>query len=216
MNSTNYFIEYLVAGTLTIFWGFLLFIGFAGIKWLELISLQNSVLFQGDNLLALGFLFLPLVYVTGIVIDRFVNQIFELFFRPKALDNIIPSQQLYNKYVTKIFVSSPELSQNYQSTHMRIRIVRTSTFSSVMTLMSMHIFIWNSGIYNHPEFLGYQFSADDFIFWKKDIILLSIMVSVFMIIAAISSYRAWRNLIITEYKLLRDQVDCLKEINKIS
>jgi hypothetical protein len=85
MNSTNYFIEYLVAGTLTIFWGFLLFIGFAGIKWLELISLQNSVIFKGDNLLALGFLFLPLVYVTGIVIDRFVNQIFELFFAQKHL-----------------------------------------------------------------------------------------------------------------------------------
>ena len=80
MNTSNYFIEYLVAGTLTIFWGILLFIGLAGIKWLELISYQDLSLFKGDNLLALSIMLFPLIHVTGIVIDRFIAQIFDHFF----------------------------------------------------------------------------------------------------------------------------------------
>jgi hypothetical protein len=209
MNTSNYLIEYLVAGTLTIFWGFLLFIGLAGIKWLELISYQDLSLFKGDNLLALSIMLFPLIYVTGIVIDRFIAQIFDHFFKSETLGNIIHSYEEYNEYVTKIYLVSSELSQNYQSMHMRIRIVRTASFSSVMTIICLHIFIWNSGIFNHPEILGFVFDKADFEFWQKDIILLTTMLTIFLLVATISSFRAWRNLIETEYKLLKDRYKCI-------
>ena len=148
MNTNNYFIEYLVAGTLTIFWGIILFLGFAGIKWLDLISFEKSFIFKGENLFAVIIVLFPLVYVIGIITDRLVDQIFEHFFTQKKMARYFNNQHEYDKDVTKLFLTSVELSQLYSSTHMRIRIVRTATFSALMTFISLHVFFWNSGIYS--------------------------------------------------------------------
>ena len=214
MNTNSYFIEYLVAGTLTVIWFVFLSLGVVGIKWLEMIAWKNSFIFEGENLFAVIVVLFPVIYVIGIVTDRLVDHIFDHFFTAKKLKKYFKDQHEYDKAVTKLFLTSVELSHIYSSTRMRIGIVRTATFSILMTIISIHVFIWGSGIYSNPEMAGFHLGVVYIDIWKRDLITFSVMLSILMSIACYTAFRAWNLLLDSEYTRLLTRVHCIDELKE--
>jgi len=208
---TEYFIELLVTGALGVLTLMTLFLGIVGIDWIY--WLKNMNLLHSEGVWASLIIIFPFVYIAGIIIDRFVDSIFDKLWGNNIIDCKIGDREEYTKCITQIFLLSDNLTDAYHYSRKRIRICRSTSFLTSILLISSLLFLLNSGLYDNPE-LFFNTDTNDFNInkWRKIYIVGSIFIVAVLIITITTSFTAWKTLNSKECERLKMRTTILNEI----
>jgi len=209
---SEYFIELLVTGALGIFTLVMLFFGIVGIEWIH--WLKDIKIFHSEGVWTSILIMFPFVYIAGIIIDRFVDAIYDKFWGDEIINSKLGNRYEYTKKVTKLFLTSDKLADAYNYTRMRIRICRSTSFLSLVLLIAVIIFIVNSGLYGNPSLIfNMELKEFDMYNWHKIYIVGSTFVIIGLIITICTSFSAWKALNYRECARLNMRMEILDEIN---
>lgn len=184
MSTTDLFVELLVIGLGAAVWVLLLILSIFGIDWFTFEQLTSVTVLVP----ALGF-----VYVLGIVTDRAADAIFDRYFK-------LPLKRLYysegsdqdfrdRRYV---YVKSEYLTSLLEYGRSRLRICRGWCFNGVLIIIALNIFAWS------------QLSTSA-VSWR-----LSIYGTLLMGVLVWGAWRAWRQLILDDYRKIKEQAADLR------
>ena len=202
MKNTNYILELIIAGLGTLTWLLLLFVTFIDVNWVNILQILKK-----DNIAILlavySILLLPFVYITGIVSDRMVDEIFDKLFANKLLEKHFENKQNYTRAIARIYYMSDSLKANYDYGRMRIRICRVWAFNAFICFITVNLFLHIR--FEEFDVLHKYISPEDMNLWT-----LSLYSSAFFLVSAFIAFRAWLNLSRKECVILKTQNDFLK------
>lgn len=203
MGTTNLFVELIVIGTGTAIWLVLLTLTFFGYEWVKLDKEWMDSSF-------VAVFSLIIVYVLGILFDRFANSIFKddtriggrlyklVFGKKKAHKKPPKPFENYDEYDnTKAAVYSQleSLRDLYEYNRSRLRICRGWALNCVLIIVSLNLFIWTRLPQDYPR------------------VRLSASASVLLLAMAFAAVQGWADLTANENKNLslhKKIVDTLK------
>lgn len=200
MKTSNYILELIISGFSAIIWlGLLMlcFIKFPIETLAYLISNQHSESF----LLVLAFILFPLIYILGIVFDRFVDIYLDKWFYHKYVSIYFDTKEDLLNARSHIYIMSEPIKDLFEYSKIRIRILRSWIVSSLLIALILPFTIIRQYAYFE---LGMN--------WN-DIVLLIILV-IFFLFNSFITFKAWVNLSKRECYLLKTQSDILKEFNE--
>lgn len=191
MRSTSYFIELMVAGAGATVWLGLIIISLFGWDW---------ILWEYATEAGVIIVLSPFVYVLGVIFDRWVDNLFDFYFKENSKNpDFLPLEEYYYAR-TKVYLASEDLKNLLEYGKSRIRICRAWAFNSLMIAFFGALFIMASP---HSPF------AD---LWMK--LKVSFTILIIFGVLAVLSFRVWRILSVKEAGFLRDQSKILEELNE--
>lgn len=195
MREYQYYLELIIAGTGSLVWLLILSVDVFGAEWFyfELNQLQQL---SDALLLAIVFILFPFVFVSGIIMDRISDYLFDKLINIKMSSKFFPDKYAYQKAKSLIFYKSSNLKALYEYGRMRTRICRSWTVNSLLILISMNYLIWKGGVI------------------KTDALQMktSIFLSCILLASTFVTFLTWRNLTKKEYRFVKMEEEILKEI----
>jgi len=207
MKHTNYILELIIGGLGALTWLFILLITFVDINWSAIFAHVKQENITG-LLTIYSMLFLPFVYVTGVVTDRMVDEIFDKLFANRLLDEFFDKKEDYTKAIARIYYKSEPLKENYDYGRMRIRICRVWAFNAFISFIVVNIFLFLT--FEEFKELHIYINPNDI-----NVRTLSLYSSLFYITSSLIAFRAWYTLSRKECVVLCAQNEfLLKEESK--
>ena len=201
MKNTNYILELIIAGLGTLTWMFILLITFVDINWTNIF-----LIIKKDNLTPLlavySVFLLPFVYITGVVADRIVDELFDILFANKMLNNHFDTRTKYTQAIARIYYMSATFKANYDYGRMRIRICRVWAFNAFLCFIAANLFWFVS--FENFVLLHKFISPKDMNVWT-----LSLYSSGFFLTSSLIAFRAWYTLTNKECVILKVQNEFL-------
>ena len=154
--------------------------------YLEPILLFFNSSGQAEKLL-ISVVITPIIYVFGVISDRMVDSIFDIYTNSKLRNKFFNSEDEYREARSLVYMKSDALTDLFEYGRVRIRICRNWIFNGILILVSALIFINYSDLKIE---LSYK---------------LSTLVSFFMLLSVFGACIAWRDLNIKEFKFLKIQ-----------
>ncbi|MEL6255256.1 MAG: hypothetical protein AAFR87_24825 [Bacteroidota bacterium] len=189
MRSTSYFIELMIAGAGATIWLSIIVMSFYGYDWMPWDYLKEAGI-----IIVLS----PFVYVLGVIIDRFVDNFFDFYFKENAKNpQFLPKDEYYMAR-TKVYMASDHLKDLMEYGKMRIRICRAWAFNSLLIAFFGSLYVISSP-YSPFDQLGDKLKLG------------GVILLVFGLLGLLS-FRAWRILSVKEAGFLRDQCRILDEM----
>lgn len=195
MKDYQYYLELIIAGTGGLVWIFILSIDVFGAElfYFEYSNLQNM---SDALLLGLLLILFPFVFVSGIIIDRISDFIFDKLINIKISKKYFDTKYDYQKAKSLIFYKSSNLKALYEYGRMRSRVCRSWTINSILILLSVNYLVWGGGTIESTDLK-----------WR-----ISIFVSTLLLGSTFVSFFTWRNLTKKEYRFVKMEEEILNEI----
>jgi hypothetical protein len=203
MNQPSYHFELLIAGFGTI----LAFVIGAFAMW-DMSWFPWSMLHSENNSILIALFFLPLIYTTGIVTDRFIDLMLGRWFLPAINQRFFGKDDTaYIRARTLIYVRSESLKSVFEYSRTRIRILRCWMLNSLLIGTTSLIFIFSppQPTPDLPEAPFCEFVSSHQ--WSLAFTVLS--TTVFSV--AVSFY-SWRAMTVSECRNLKFQSQLLSEM----
>ena len=182
MNTTNLFVELIVIGAGVFIWVVLLVFSFVGFN---LESIDNTLL------LGSAIPVMALIYVSGIISDRFADNIFGKLWGDALRTRYFNSNGDYYNARRNILTNSESLSELLEYGRSRLRICRGWSINALLIGLALNLFIWRQG-----ETLPQAFE-------------ISLIGTCVCLALSIGSWYSWRNLTEVEYRKIKDQSEYL-------
>ncbi len=203
MTNQNYHFELLVTG-----FGTMLAFGILALAALDLSLFPWEILASESNNILFALFLLPIIFTTGIVTDRFVDQFICRSFAEKVNRRHFPDDPTgYARARTIVYVKSEGLRQVFEQSRVRIRILRSWAFNSLLVGAASLFFIF-AHPHAQPGSMEQRFC--DFVEQNKWILAISVLA-----ITAFSSYfsfSSWKRMTEAEAKNLKFQSEFLKDL----
>lgn len=187
MNTTNYILELFIAGVSTVIWLALLSLA----MWAESILTFYRFLGETDKLL-IAFLTAPIIYVFGVIVDRLVDSLFDIYNNKSLREKYFSSEEEYRIARSKVYLKSESLTNLFEYGRVRIRICRNWIFNGSLILLSGLTFIINLNEVT-----------------STSLIKIAVFFGVIMLGSIGSAFIAWRDLNIKEFNFLKIQSEIL-------
>ena len=187
--------ELVIAGAGGLVWIIILSVDVFGVSWFyfEYAALQNM---SEGLLIGLLFIIFPFVFITGIIMDRISDYLFDKVINIKISKKYFDTKYEYQKAKSLIFYKSSNLKGLYEYGRMRSRVCRSWTINSLLIFLSVNYLVWMGG---GIESVDMQ--------WR-----ISLFVSFLLLGSTIVSFLTWRNLMKKEYRFVKMEQDILNEI----
>lgn len=184
MSTTNLFVELVVIGVGVLAWVVLGLLSVFGYSWVP-----------SDNQLLLGSAvpILAIVYVFGIVWDRFADFVFDRLWVDDLRSPFFADRAAYYDARRTILTRSPPLSELLEYGRSRLRICRGWSLNAIFIAVALNLLIWT-------RFRGHE-----------NAISLSAVGTCIFVVLGVGSWLAWRRLESTGYRKIKDQSAFLAE-----
>ena len=184
MNTTSLFVELVVIGVGVMIWVLLLAIAFGGVP---------AAAFDQGLLLAAAIPVLALIYVFGIVWDRFADAIFNRLWGIGLRAHYYAEIGEYYSDRRVLLIEAPALAELLEYGRSRLRICRGWSLNALFISVSLWVL------------LAVQSEQ------SESTRALLLVASLAGLLLAAGCWLAWRNLTLTEYRKIRDQARYLDE-----
>lgn len=187
MSTTNLFVELIVIGIGTTIWIVLLVLSVFGYEWIPY-----------EQALSLPALIpvLSIIYVLGIVTDRIADALFHHLWIASLRRDYARSESHDFDDRRLIYIRSERLADLLEYGRSRLRICRGWAFNTVGILITLHLFVWTR-------------VADRVLRGQ-----LAIFGTLCLLTLIASLWFAWRQLVITDYRKVRDQAAYLRRLEQ--
>lgn len=149
MRDYQYYLELIIAGAGALLWILILSIDVFGAEWFY-VELRQILEISDGLLFAIVFILFPFVFVSGIIMDRISDYLFDRFINIKMSKKYFQNKYEYQKAKSLIFYKSSNLKALYEYGRMRSRICRSWTVNSILILISLNYLIWKGGVISTP------------------------------------------------------------------
>ncbi len=203
MNQPNYHFELLISGfgtVLAMVIGAFAFWGSVWFPWDLLKGESNSIL--------VALFFLPLIYTTGIVTDRFTDILLgKWWIKDINLKYFGNEPMAYMRARTIVYARSESIKTVFEYSRIRIRILRCWMFNSFIIGVASLLFIWVSpkAIPGSPEEPFCNFVCQQQLSLSLTVILMTIF-------SVVVSFISWRAMTEGECRNLKFQSKLLEEM----
>lgn len=183
MSTTNLFVELIVIGVSAFAWLIYFVLAIFDIRF-ETLSSTLSI--------PVLVIMLPLIYVLGILTDRIADSIFDKLWGNRIREKWFTSREKYYQMRGNIFSNEERMSDMLEYGRSRLRICRGWAFNSIVLALVVCIFSLNQNA-----------NID----WGNSVLLFLIISP---LIIAITCWFAWKSLLESEYRKIKNQSNTLQ------
>lgn len=204
MNQPNYHFELLISGFGTVLAMVIGAFALWGAVWFPWDIIKGE-----SNSIMVALFFLPLIYTTGIVTDRFTDILLgRWWIKDISQKHFGDDDSAYMRARTIVYARSESIKTVFEYSRTRIRILRCWMLNSLLIGLAALMFIWVS-----PKAISGSPEEPFCYFVCQNRASLSLVVIVMTVFSVLISFYSWRNMTDAECRNLKYQSKLLEEMN---